>query len=211
MGTRSLICIIQGGDFVVAQYSEFDGYPEGQGLKILSFLQDESNIVQLKDAIDRIYCPTEVELERMYQSIQELDQIVLEESLEPDNFKDISSFGKSPLTRNWPSLSPEAGARILTIIAQPTLEYNDKWGVPVVKQLEFANNTLFCEWAYVVDLDEEVFEVYGGSQKKSEWSCNRFDNVGDENDTVPKLIKSFHFDHLPQTERQFYEAIEPDN
>jgi hypothetical protein len=27
---------------------------------------------------------------------------------------------------------------------------------------EFALDSLFCEWAYVIDLDREVFEVYEG-------------------------------------------------
>lgn len=210
MSTRSLICIFYQGDFPLAQYAEFDGYPEGQGLKILSFLRDDANIVHLKDGIVKVYTPNDVESQQIDKEIRELQEVAPEMSCNTGHFQDLFSYGNNPLTKFYPSLSPEAGARILTIIAQPTLDSNEKVEVPIVKNLRFANDAVHCEWAYVIDLDEEVFEVFNGSQTKAGSVCKRFDNVGTENDTVPKLIKSFHFDSLPETERQFYEAIEPD-
>lgn len=210
MTTRSLICIIYQGEFAVAQFAEFDGYPEGQGLKILSFLLDPKNIEHLREGMKKIYYPTDEELHEILDRLEELDQKALEESRTDRGFRDIYSYGKSPLSSNWPSLSREAGADILRIIAQPTLKAAEKKRVPILKELEFVNDDLFCEWAYVVDLDKDAFEVFHGSQKKEESVCKRFDNVGNRNDTVPKLLKSFPFIFLPMTERRFHEAIEPD-
>ena len=39
MGTRSLIAVQLDGEYKIAQYSQWDGYPEGQGLGCLNFLK----------------------------------------------------------------------------------------------------------------------------------------------------------------------------
>ena len=41
MGTRSLIVVYMDGDYRVAQYSQCDGYPEGQGMSVLKFLEND--------------------------------------------------------------------------------------------------------------------------------------------------------------------------
>lgn len=41
MGTRSLICVFKDGEYKVAQYSQWDGYPEGHGIGVLKFLTKE--------------------------------------------------------------------------------------------------------------------------------------------------------------------------
>lgn len=41
MGTRHLIAVQIDGKYPVAQYGQWDGYPDGQGLKVLTFLRDE--------------------------------------------------------------------------------------------------------------------------------------------------------------------------
>jgi len=42
MGTRNLTCVIKGGEFLVAQYGQWDGYPSGSGIDILTWLSDSS-------------------------------------------------------------------------------------------------------------------------------------------------------------------------
>ena len=39
MGTRNLTAVFIGGQYKVAQYGQWDGYPEGNGKKILEFLK----------------------------------------------------------------------------------------------------------------------------------------------------------------------------
>ena len=38
MGTRNLVCVVKGGEYKVAQYGQWDGYPTGQGETIVEFL-----------------------------------------------------------------------------------------------------------------------------------------------------------------------------
>jgi hypothetical protein len=208
MGTRSLICVVYKGEFVIAQYSEFDGYPEGQGAKIFNFLSYPDNIRYLKDGLKHTYTPSEAELKEINQNIEKLDQQAFEEACQQDVFQDIYSYGKSSLTKYWPSLSPEAGARILYIIAQPQRRPPIR-RIPILKELEFANATVFCEWVYVVDLDTQVFEVFHGSQRKAIAFSRRFNDVGDERATVPKLLKYFPLDKLPASKQDFLQSLEP--
>ena len=41
MGTRNLTMVIQDHETKISQYGQWDGYPEGQSLTILSFLQEK--------------------------------------------------------------------------------------------------------------------------------------------------------------------------
>lgn len=53
MGTRNLTCVVLDGEYKVAQYGQWDGYPEGQGRTILEFLSQEGAQEQLKLALKR--------------------------------------------------------------------------------------------------------------------------------------------------------------
>jgi len=55
MGTRNLTCVIKGGDFKVAQYGQWDGYPSGSGKDILEWLSDpKANFERLAAAVDKV-------------------------------------------------------------------------------------------------------------------------------------------------------------
>jgi hypothetical protein len=189
MGTRSIICVFYRGRFVIAQYSQWDGYPSGQGVTILKFISNPENIQRLKDGLQFIDYVGKEELKAIYD---QASAMFMEDQENGIRFLTYVY----PMKRNWPSLSRDTGGEILEIIANATAENR----VQIDKDLEFVNNGLFCEWVYVVDLDQGVFEVYGGCQPKSEAAKKRFNDVGDENATVPAFIVSFALDSLPSEE-----------
>ena len=41
MGTRNLTVVFMDGEYKVAQYGQWDGYPEGQGITCFNFLHDK--------------------------------------------------------------------------------------------------------------------------------------------------------------------------
>ena len=51
MGTRNLTAVYIDGEYKVAQYGQWDGYPEGQGLTALHFLRDEMDAEKFKTAV----------------------------------------------------------------------------------------------------------------------------------------------------------------
>ena len=52
MGTRHLICAISDDEYRIAQYGQWDGYPEGQGAAILEFLKSPM-VEQLRKNLER--------------------------------------------------------------------------------------------------------------------------------------------------------------
>ncbi|KAI5290548.1 hypothetical protein KEM54_001212 [Ascosphaera aggregata] len=110
----------------------------------------------------------------------------------PINGKNLSLYSS-----DWcPSLDHGTGADILELIQAATpvrmlLLYLD---------YDFVNNTIYCEHAYVIDLDERgSFELYIGQEPKHQATEFRFKQFGSPNDTIPKFLTSFPLDDLPET------------
>lgn len=127
----------------------------------------------------------------------------------------------SVVKKLYPSLFRETSAGILGIIArvdQPASEEEVEEGgedvekkfkkIPVQLDLAFADDCLYCEWAYVIDLDKEVFEVYGGDEHKHK--DHQLVDVGPEEAPVPAYICSYNFSklYLMEDPKEFIEKIQ---
>ncbi|KAJ4295728.1 hypothetical protein N0V88_004430 [Collariella sp. IMI 366227] len=147
--------------------SQFDGYPEGQGIKILRFLSVARNIEHLKRGLEHhVYEPTPEELDAIWDECEAWDRAREAQRLPYER----DMFGVNHL---YPSLARETSAKLLGIVARAGAGKEVERGkgkkqkkIPVSLALEFANDGLFCEWTYVADLDKEESEVYGGPEKK---------------------------------------------
>jgi len=54
MGTRNLIAVVNKGKYKIAQYGQWDGYPDGQGIDCLNFLRNELNKKLFLNNIDNM-------------------------------------------------------------------------------------------------------------------------------------------------------------
>lgn len=123
MGTRNLTTVIKNGEFKVAQYGQWDGYPTGQGQKIVEFLL-KNDLKKFNELIDNVKFVDDVIADKLWQQ------------------------------RKGKQFSRDIGAEILPLIVSGVTDlYNN---------LSFASDSLFCEYAYVVDLDNNMLEVYQG-------------------------------------------------
>ncbi|KUI62430.1 hypothetical protein VP1G_09557 [Cytospora mali] len=178
MGTRHLIIIYQDGKYKLAQYGQWDGYPEGQGVAVLKFLSEPNNLTKLVANLDKLYTPTKEELTDIDLKTQDLRREARERmdqidqgkiQLPEEEVKQILNQEMSALNFVCPSLSRDTGARILDVIA------NSDKPIPVEFDLQFTQSML-CEWVYVVDVDAAVLEVYNGLGWKTEGGT-RFDKL----------------------------------
>ena len=56
MGTRSLIAVKSNEKYKIAQYSQWDGYPDGQGKTVLEFLRSivkKGRVIEFKNQLDK--------------------------------------------------------------------------------------------------------------------------------------------------------------
>lgn len=213
----------------------YKGYPEGQGFKVLKFLSTPGNIARLTANLDKLYSPTEEELNAINAKMQdflreaearfrELSSMEEElnrngESLDSDLQEEILENHHRihrPMYYVCPSLARYTGAEILDLIASSTEP------IPALPDLEFIGDGMFCEWAYVIDLDSNKLEAYAGWHKTA--GPTRFDDLDfmqpqevdgaedavDGSPTVPKaspgFMGSWDLSMLP-SEEQFLQDI----
>lgn len=149
MGTRNLVEVIYKGKLIVSQYGQWDGYPTGQGKRIAEFIHKEmkdkkaflSYLEKVEEANDLDYSRIKEEMSMFFKDMREDGYLTLEQS----NWFD----------KNYPELSRNTGAGILEVI-------QDKQGELKVRlDPEFKEDTLFCEYNYIIDFDKETVSVNG--------------------------------------------------
>ncbi|KAJ2967485.1 hypothetical protein NQ176_g9639 [Zarea fungicola] len=161
-----------------------DGYPAETGKRLLEYLDSPNFVKNLKSGLSHTY---EVD--------KEAADTMREKSKQPYGMSSRHyRFLENPLNQYKPdllvthqSLYRRTGVAVLVLIARATM----KSPIPLQFEPEFANDGLYCEWAYVIDLDTQVLEVYGGSERKNE--NHRFHDIGAPGETVPKFLLKVHF------------------
>lgn len=193
MGTRHLICVVKDGKYKIAQYGQWDGYPSGQGTSILDFLKS-GNVFKLRQKVDSLTWITDEEHKARW------------EECGADGSGRVDMETAERFKQAYPELSRDTGAGVLDCIVEaehPLKLYN---------RIEFAQDSLFCEWAYVLDLDNDTLEVYKGFNRTQVDPSERFyregykSHSGDQYYPV-RFVASFPFADLPAPEI-FCEALE---
>jgi hypothetical protein len=189
MGTRHLIAVQLGGKYKVAQYGQWDGYPSGQGATVLEFLQ-QVNLEEFKERVGKLKWVRKGMIEAAYKKLGiHGDWMTMEESA---RFREAH-----------PEWHRDTGAGILSLIMERDKLY-------LQNAIEFAGDGLFCEWCYVIDLDENTFEVYSGFKKGPLPTNGRFEKYDDPTSEYwpVSLLKVYWLHNLP-TREQFLKDLEP--
>jgi hypothetical protein len=212
MGTRSATGFRLNGRDVLA-YNQLDGYPEGIGQEIV------------KEIIEGIaslgYEPALATWRKLAGDIKIVDKEQKPTKADIAATKAHTNLEVSKQSTNdWYCLLRNLQG---TIIARLKSGY-------ILDASDFITQSLFCEWAYILNLDDEVFEVYQGFQKQPH-DKGRYADVREGLETIPArryvgldgtveevpeltyypcaLIASIPLDELPQLPslREYLEAI----
>lgn len=182
MGTRNLTMVISDGETKVAQYGQWDGYPAGQGATILAFIKKVS-VKRFKEVLKKVKFIDD-------KKQKEIDKWFISIGCESGwmNGDQAELYRKK-----YPLLTRDNGAQVLFLL----MELSDKtlW---LSDQTDFAGDSLFCEWAYVLDLDKRVLEVYNGFNKEPISSESRFAKIskGDSEYSQVQLLVKYTFAEL---------------
>lgn len=182
MGTRHLIAVKHEGEYRIAQYGQWDGYLSGQGVEILSFLKDNDMSV-FKEKLSQLSAITDEELDLQWQ-----------DAGAPPGADSVGMDIADKFNQLHPENGRDCGAKIFGIV------FNAEQPLKLRYRLDFAQDGLFCEYAYVIDFDENVFEVWTGFHKEAVEN-GRFPGPLDENGYGPvQLRNSWSLDALPSEE-----------
>ena len=164
MGTRNLTVVIHGGKAVVAQYCQWDGYPDGQGRTILNFLRTGFNKEKFISRLAKTFIATDADHDRM----------LVEAGGQPGS-EWINMEVSNRMRDLYPSIHRDTGGHILELIQEgqyATQKFvhkgNSQWvhedqivkaadPIPLNDATEFEKDTLFCEWVWTINLDNDTF------------------------------------------------------
>ena len=194
MGTRGLMgFVVDGKDFLT--YNHSDSYPSGLGCDVLKAIKKAMEkhgyftvkktilgLIMIEDSESR---PSD---ENVNRYIEHANPSVGAEGM--DN-KEVHT---------WYQLLRKAQGEIYPYLAG---EINH-----MIVGNDFIKDSLFCEHAYIVNLDSRKLECYDGFQKAPD-ETNRYGHDCDDGYYPCKIIHEFDLNNLP-SEKEFLEALCPE-
>lgn len=179
MGTRGAITFVSDGAERTV-YNHFDSYPGGVGLDVLEFVRrmvSEDTLDLRREQVAKM-SPVEG-----YPTKEELTELYVRQGGKPQ----IIQKG-IPGTFDWYSALRDTQGNPDAILVAGFFE--DAW--------DFPSDSLFCEWAYVIDLDLGVLEVHKGFQHAAHHEGRFANRPAKTNGYFPvRLVASWPFDGLP--------------
>lgn len=195
MGTRHLVCVFSAGDFRVAQYGQWDGYPTGQGRNIANILTTPGNLQALREKLANVSFYDQTELQLLFNAFE----------------KKQNTPGARSFEEAFPTIDRDLGSEILSLVIDSTSP------IKLQDERDFACDSLYCEWAYVVDLDCDSLFVYRGfnHSKLLDQNTKHFTAIwtklreacDDKSYGPVKLVRQIPFAELT-ADRQFWKDFE---
>ena len=195
MGTRHLIAVQLDGEYKIAQYGQWDGYPVGKGVDVLHFLRNRMDEEKFKVALRRSSFISDKALNKLWKAcgMQDDGMILLTDM---DTMK-----------RHHPEFHRDTSAKILDLVqSRPN-------GMQLENSIGFAADGLFCEWAWVIDFDKRTFEGYRGFGSDQLTEQDRFYFLKDLEQngySGVKLAAEWSLDRLP-TDEDFLSAFKSED
>lgn len=137
MGTRNLFTIIKDNKTVLAKYNQWDGYLDGQGKDLAEFIVNDLNFESLYTGLTRV-------------------KFLDEHSEELNNIYDNIGVEKYPLLTRATNIREQLQAISIGVMPLETFDAS-----------EFKKDGLFCEYAYELNLDDNIITVTSTNMLKN--------------------------------------------
>jgi hypothetical protein len=184
MGTRNSVIVIVDNEPKIAKYCQWDGYPSGRGKELLAVLHKHKDNFQLmKEKVRGVVSLTSDEVKQRWESVGADDSGFVSLDI-ADEFKKSNAH----LSRDM------GGGEVLDLVMEGKIN-------ETFLTTDFVGDSLFCEWAYVVDLDKNTFEIYKGFNDHTPLTEQDrfFDKTEEGSEYYPvKLIKEYSLNELPE-------------
>jgi hypothetical protein len=133
MGTRHLTKVIDStGRTRVAQYGQWDGYPDYTGTRILDFITEHGNLDRIEKGIRKTHFIDDEELSAFIHIDTDVNAI-------------------------YPQFSRDTGCDILRVIA-----YSVGYTLALIDNSDFENDGIFCEGVYTINYQTKEYTSYFG-------------------------------------------------
>lgn len=203
MGTRGLLGFVIDGQLKAA-YNHFDSYPGGLGLGVLEFARQVTTTGAATAHAERV---------RSLRVVSDETPVTAEDVEKLRQWTNGNVGGSVGDLPSWYQLLRETQGDPEAILSAGYLE----------DAASFAEDSLFCEWGYVLDFDRCVLEVYQGFQQQppteGRWAVKdptptaeqvkRQERLGHHYWPISRVAE-FPFERLPEPE-QFIAKLEPDD
>jgi len=146
MSTRGLYGIRKNG-IDKATYNHFDSYPDGLGWDVVRFCLDNDI-----DSLDRFFDLIELVNENDMPTKEQVEHCT-SLGLDDTNVSQKSLYDWYCLLRN---MQGNFG------MYQKMIDGRNK--IYMIDNIDFIKDSLFCEFAYIINLDDNVLEFYSGFQ-----------------------------------------------
>lgn len=192
MSSKGLAILILDNEVKCAQIAYEDTSPLFGGANLVQFLKKSIR----RDFLTRLNKCKLLNEDQMHAKVSALE-------LNFDKvYKEAFSDDAKKLTKQYPGLSPWLGFNVFDTIQNSSL------GLELLNSYDFAADSLNCTWAYVIDLDKGVFEIYEGFNSDPLTAEDRFFPLMPLANTLKtagayypiRLVKTYALDKLPSKE-----------
>jgi hypothetical protein len=166
MGTRNLTKVIdKDGTLRVAQYGQWDGYPDGQGKSMLAFISEYGMIETIEKSLAKCRWIDQKQIDTLYFRYENLT-----------DFEELRN-GMNGLSIAYPTISRDTCTDILKVIV-----YSNEY-VELSDESDFEKDQLMCEGVFTLNYQtREFITTYHGKTVKFGF---------DELPTVEDYLRSF--------------------
>jgi hypothetical protein len=139
MGTRNLTKVIDADGITrVAQYGQWDGYPEYTGTRILDFIKEHQMLEKIEKSLVKATFATQEELAEISKPFV--------------NDEDMMSFEQGQdFSIMYPSLTRDTGCDILRVLVY------SNGPIALADESDFESDDLFCEGVYTLNYQTREF------------------------------------------------------